>query len=129
MYECYICHQHARKTLSAVLRHIREVHPYFESAVSCGLNGCAATPSTFEGLKKHLYRYHRDLLDIEEDSSTVVVSGDERVGNVDDGARDGEDGGDYIDESSEATVSPQSASMLGAQFIMKTRDGKKLTHR
>ena len=74
-----------------MLRHIREVHPYFESAVSCGFNGCAATPSTFEGLKKHLYRYHRDLLDIEEDSSTVVVSGDERVGNVDDGARDGED--------------------------------------
>lgn len=49
---------------------------------------------------------------------------DEREEN---GACDAMDGEDDGDELAEATVSPLSASMLGAQFIMKIRDGKKLT--
>lgn len=125
MYECYICHQHARKTLSAVLRHVREVHPYFETAITCGLNGCAATPSSFEALKKHLYRYHRELLNVVDDSNTPQASNPAVDGNV----SEEEESLGYRDagDSTEASLSQPTSAMLGAEFILKTRDGKGLT--
>ncbi len=42
--------------------YIREVHPFFRDAVTYGLDGCAATPSSYEALKAHVYRYHKNLL-------------------------------------------------------------------
>lgn len=58
MYQCWLCHQYARKTLNGILRHIREVHPHFEGRVMCGINGCPSTASTYESLWQHLYRKH-----------------------------------------------------------------------
>ncbi len=55
-------HQHARTTIAGILKHIREVHPFFRDAITCGLDGCAATPSSYEALKAHVYRYHKNLL-------------------------------------------------------------------
>lgn len=56
MYECMICHQHAQTTLAGVLRHIREVHPHFQGSVPCGIQGCPSTPTSYEGLRQHVYR-------------------------------------------------------------------------
>ena len=44
MYQCWLCHQYARKTLNGILRHIREVHTHFEGRVMCGINGCLLLP-------------------------------------------------------------------------------------
>ena len=125
MYECCVCHQHARTTLSAVLRHIREVHPYFANAITCGLNGCAATPSSFEALKKHIYRYHRELLNIPDDDSNTPSAPNPTVDEncEEEGSLEHHD----ADDSAEASLSTPSSAMLGAKFILKTRDGKGLT--
>lgn len=62
MYQCWLCHQYARKTLNGILRHIREVHPHFEGRVMCGINGCPSTASTYESLRQHLYQKHPEEL-------------------------------------------------------------------
>lgn len=62
LYECWICKQHVRRSLSGILRHIREVHRHFEGRVPCRVEGCPATPATYEGLRQHMYRYHKCLL-------------------------------------------------------------------
>lgn len=99
------------------------MHPHFSTKVTCGLNGCPATPSSFEALRRHVYRYHHSLLNISSGAS-------------------GEDSMEDStgDESELAPISPfvaaqslgqsshtQSSSKLGAEFIMKIRDGKQLT--
>lgn len=61
MFECSICHQAASTTTGGILRHIRLVHPYFNQAVTCGVNGCPSTASTYESLRKHMYRYRHDI--------------------------------------------------------------------
>ena len=124
MFECCICHQHARTTLVGLLSHIRAVHPHFANRVVCGLNGCPATPSSFEALRRHMYRYHQDLLNI---SSTLTSSHGSNADHDDD-----EHQFQTPDDSSSATSDVeqsvcQSPQIIGAEFILKIRDGRKLT--
>lgn len=129
LYECCICLQHARSSLSGILRHIREVHPHFEGRVPCGVEGCPATPASYEGLRQHLYRYHKRLLTGDE-----VLTGDETVapGSAPD-QEDQSESQDYeLDDQplqleSSASEELPTSTLLGAQFILKTRDGRKLT--
>lgn len=120
MYECSICHQHAKTTLVSLLRHIREVHPHFSSRVVCGLDGCPATPSSFEALRRHIYRYHRRFLNVSTGPSSSGSSGTNSEAEVGSSNPDDND----IMEGHQIDTSP---TMLGAQFILKTRDGKKLS--
>ena len=138
MFECCICHQHARTTLSALLRHIREVHPHFDGKVLCGVDGCPATPSSYEGLRQHMYRFHREQLNLgskrgSESLNNVLSDVNPELSDVNPEAP-------LLDDNSEEMVndvsidhitsvgSPATSSkILGAQFIMKTRDGRKLT--
>lgn len=119
MYECSICNQHARTDLVGLLRHIREVHPHFATRVTCGLNSCPATPSSFEALRRHVYRYHYNLLNISTQESNAIPEG----GNI-----NGEEEQSFLFEThtNEQSLSP-TQGILGAQFILKTRDGKQLT--
>ena len=102
-------------------RHIREVHLHFRGKVHCGVNGCPATPSTYEGLRQHMYRYHRDLLNI---PTSQVVSTEDQGQN--------EMSGLVEDALSDIDISPISSvlklpSVIGTEFILKTRDGRYLT--
>ena len=122
MFECGICHQHARRTLSGILRHIREVHPHFRGKVPCGVQGCPSTTSSYESLRQHMYRYHRELLNL---SAAVHHSQMEQ---------DTEESMEYSnndslpsEDTNESGDCPPSSTILGAQFILKTRDGKNLT--
>ena len=65
MYQCWLCHQFARKTLNGILRHIRGVHPHFEGRVMCGINGCPSTASTYKSLRQHLYKKNAAELKLE----------------------------------------------------------------
>lgn len=129
MYVCCICHQYARTTLIGVVKHIREVHPYFESPVTCGLNGCVATPSSFQALRIHLYRYHRELLDITDSDNTTNVLANPTVEGYPEDQDFDNVGGEGDNDLAETPQSLPSSSDLGAQFIMKTRDGLKLTQK
>ena len=121
MYHCLICHEHARKTLPEILRHIREVHPHFQDTVSCGINGCPSTASSYEALRRHMYRYHKNLLNC----SSALIPTEE---NYHESQLEVE-GTDSIECEDNSAVSedPISTRITAAKFILKTRDGKGLT--
>ena len=123
MYECSVCHQYARKTLVGVLRHIREVHPHFQAPVICGLDGCTATPSSYDGLKKHIYRAHRDHLGLSGSDGAVAVVQD----SVDSDLPSGVDDHYFSTQFSPPSSTYPSSTYVGAEFLLKTRDGQKLT--
>ena len=62
MYFCQLCNQYARLSLKEILRHMRDVHRSFSSPVICGVNGCPSTASSYESLRQHMYKKHRDEL-------------------------------------------------------------------
>lgn len=118
MYECCICYQHARSTL----RHLREVHPHFNGKVPCGVNGCPRTSSSYEGLRQHMYRYHRDILN-------VPVTSEASDSHEQENSREQENDSIMEDLGNTFNSDPPcySAAEIGAKFILKTRDGRKLT--
>lgn len=125
MFECCICHQFARRTLSSLLRHIREVHPHFEGRVLCGVDGCPATSSSYEGLRQHMYRFHKDHIAQysrgASNNATLTNSSDENSPLL--------DPEDSVEEDQEVTadIEISTSKVIGAQFILKTRDGGRLT--
>lgn len=127
MYECCICHQHARRTLSALLRHIREVHPHFEGRVLCGVDDCPATPSTYEGLRQHMYRFHKEHItqQCSESSSATTPISNENLPLCDSEEPMAESQGNQESINNEK----HDAKVVGAHFILKTRDGRKITQK
>lgn len=127
MFHCCICHQHARNTLTGVLRHIKEVHPHFTSSVVCGLDGCLATPKSFQALRKHIYRYHKNLLNttpLNPASSINAMNEGIDVEPIDFFENEDEPPADSHDDDLQGCTTTK---VVGAQFIMKTRDGRKLS--
>lgn len=96
------------------------MHPHFANRVVCGLNGCPATPSSFEALRRHMYRYHKDLLNISSTSTSSLLHGDGNNADQDENEFQPND----INEVSAVHRSP---TIIGAEYILKIRDGKKLT--
>ena len=62
MRECNICKSYARRTLAEIMCHIREVHPHFEGKVKCIVSNCPSTLSTYESLRHHMYKNHKEVL-------------------------------------------------------------------
>ena len=63
---CWICHKVALPTLKAVVRHMASVHahdPLFR--VCCGIDGCSWSYTNFYSFKKHLYRKHREAMEVD----------------------------------------------------------------
>ena len=85
----------------------------------CGVEGCPATPSSYEGLRQHMYRKHRSLLT----GSTTDTASSIPATDYEDLPQDNE----LEDEAEPACVEQPNSTVLGAQFILKTRDGQKLT--
>lgn len=108
-----------------MLRHIKEVHPHFQSAVVCGLEGCVATPSSFQALRTHLYRKHRRLLDcVTEDVTPEIETTPTPQDEMTPANEEWQE--ELHNEQDELPPAPKSA-LLGAEYIMKIRDGKGLT--
>ena len=128
LYECCICQQHARRSLSGILRHIREVHPHFVGRVPCGVEGCPATPSSYEGLRQHLCRNHKRLLTGSSSEGATTPAGSQ-VGEQEEQPENNEDGGQSTPQFQVNALEPSvpEQAIVGAQFIMKHRDGRKLT--
>ena len=150
MYFCQICNQYARLSLKEILRHMRDVHQSFSSPVICGVNDCPSTASSYESLRQHMYKKHRDEL-IPNTSTTETENVDQGHDDRDDLSIDHFTNGNYIDEgvavspavasnvlvpSSGATsgtscsnykISESTAVLEAAKYILKLRDGKGLT--
>ena len=62
---CWICYKVASPTLKGVVRHMATVHAHDPRFFVCyGIQGCARTYSNFFSFMKHLYRKHRESLDM-----------------------------------------------------------------
>ena len=127
MHECNICKSYARRTLAEIMRHIREVHPHFEGKVKCIVSNCPSTLSTYESLRHHMYKNHKEVLKddccyddaVEMDNGTDVVAEPDLVSEGSSTANTGQPIGD------DTCTSNYKAE--AAKFILKTQEGKKLT--
>ena len=62
---CWICNTAAYPSLKGVLRHMAGSHAFDPRfSVCCGIQGCSRTYSNFYSFKKHVYRKHRENLDL-----------------------------------------------------------------
>lgn len=110
------------------MRHIREVHPHFEGVVMCGIDGCPATPSTYIALRQHMYRFHKDKITDSTSQNGNLLSSSASISDESEVATYNPE--DSIEESSNGMSDlspPPSTQVTGAKFILKTRDGRKLT--
>ena len=106
------------------MRHIREVHPHFEGKVKCIVSNCPSTLSTYESLRHHMYKYHKEALkndhssDITSEVCTdILAEADSLEGNSTEIERNDEklcdQDGPYNYEA--------------AKYILRIQEGKKLT--
>jgi len=123
MYECQICKQYARKSLKEILHHIRDVHRSFSTPVSCGVNDCPSTASSYESLRQHLYKKHRDALFPENTAEGAVAHEVDDIPNIDEYCLQ-LDGNDL---DAETACRPSSCKTEAAKYILRVRDGKGLT--
>ena len=140
MYECQVCKQFARLTLKEIIRHIRDMHRHFSSPVRCGIQNCTSTATSYESLRQHLYKKHRNELIPEycnNNYPTLTETLHDEVHDCSyphhyDGQRD-----QYLDHQydndgaiAEVNDNPNNISQSTAEtakFILKIRDGKGLT--
>ena len=131
MYCCQICKQYARVSLKEIICHIRDTHRHFSTPVRCGVDGCPSTATSYESLRQHTYKKHRNEL-IPEDHSNSVPSFEDEFCNPDPAAESPaftmtEEGGlPYSSTSSLPTVATTQSMLEAARFILKLRDGKGL---
>lgn len=128
MYLCQICKQYARVSLKEIIRHIRDIHLHFATPVRCGVDGCPSTATSYDSLRQHTYKKHRNKLIPEnpgEDHSNFVPSFEDESCNDDNPECSGE--AREPNESSTTMILPITQSTLeAARFILKLRDGKGL---
>ena len=126
MHECQICKNYARRTLADILRHIREVHPHFEGKVKCIVSDCPSTLSTYESLRHHMYKKHKDVL--KDDGSadiptTADITSDDEAGMAELNV--------FADNPVEVESSSGQSDLHydreAAKYILKIQEGRKLT--
>jgi len=130
MYECQICGQYARRSLAEIMRHIREVHRHFDGPVRCGIDGCPATPATYDGLRLHIYKKHRDTL-ITPIEAIELGNPNSNCDSLIDDHDQVEDSHNLMAQDTSISCSQVSfnydKSLEAARFILKIRDGRRLT--
>ena len=125
MHKCNICKSYAR-TLAEIICHIREVLPHFEGKVKCIVGNCPSTLSTYESLRHHMYKNHKEVLKdnccydnaIKMDDSTDVVAEPDLVSK---GSSTVNTGQPIDDDTCTSHYKAEAAN-----FILKIQEGKKL---
>ena len=138
-----ICKKYARKTLSDILRHIRDARLHFEGPLRCGVDNYPSTLRTYKSLRQHMYEKHKSELKTTDNIDTPVQEGGILATNNLDTQnvvehRDGDKmleahtdtpTGDCSDPIASPSFSGESQLITceAAKFILKTLEGKKLT--
>ena len=81
---CPLCHTFAARNFKGVSRHIGSVHSHEANFhVTCGLGGCPRSYKNYHSYKKHLYKQHRDILEVDDyvpnDSSSLSIQPAESI--------------------------------------------------
>ena len=128
MYSCQICKQYARVSLKEIIRHIRDTHRHFSTPVRCGVEGCPSTATSYESLRQHTYKKHRNELIPGDHSNTVPTYQDEFCNAGDSEASAFAEEGSHIPAGSCSTSSTatKQSQLEAARLILKVRDGNGL---
>ena len=120
MYLCPKCHLFKVKSFLKVI-HLRlhESEPGF--SVECGVLGCGRSYRRVESLKKHIYRQHRDLLDLNQKDNSRT----EDMWQCDEALQDDE-WGDTDDCCMEEEMTNKAFERAKALFILKIREERRL---
>ena len=74
VWNCSLCEWFAAVSLKVVMHHIGSVHMHEAGFhICCGIDGCPRTYKNFASYRQHLYRVHRDVLDISTSISVTVL--------------------------------------------------------
>ena len=74
---CWLCYRVAASDLKGILRHMAAVHAHEpEFHIICGIAGCVRSYSNFYSFKRHVYRKHREHLNITSRHLTAAHSSD-----------------------------------------------------
>ena len=75
-WECPLCSHFASFTFKKLLRHLSSVHSYdARFNLTCGIEGCPRIYTNFHSYKSHVYRKHREVVDLPEPSMDNSVNG------------------------------------------------------
>ena len=70
-WRCPLCDLFAATTLKGVIRHLGAVHSH--ESITCGLEGCPRSYANFHSYKKHMYKNHRDILEVDDEAASQVM--------------------------------------------------------
>ena len=124
---CWLCYKVASPTLKGVVRHMAAVHahdPHFH--ICCGVGGCSRTYSNFYSFKKHLYRRHRDHLDMTGPFTTSSTPSDPSSLDFSDTEEDGLEDLDY-DNLESMTASKFEDKKQMALLLLKIKEVRKVS--
>ena len=69
-WRCPLCSFFAAPGPKGVLRHIGSIHAHEHSFhITCGVQGCPRSYSNYHSYKKHMYKKHRDVLELDSDDN------------------------------------------------------------
>ena len=72
---CWLCYKVAAPDLKGVIRHMAVVHAHeSEFHIICGIAGCVRSYSNFYSFRRHVYRKHREHLNITSRRLTAAHS-------------------------------------------------------
>lgn len=77
-YVCSMCHKFANPRFEPVLRHISSVHSWEPNLhLTCGIDGCPRTYSSYQCLRKHLQKQHSEFVHQENPFSSSALEDSE----------------------------------------------------
>ena len=121
-WRCPLCYTFASKNLKGVVRHIGSVHAVEANfQVVCGVEGCPRTYKHYHSYRRHLYKKHREILEIEDHATTL--SGAEAL---DVGSEGDLDSGSV--SNFEGSCEGRNYKREAALFLMKARTLSKMSN-
>ncbi len=102
VWSCPLCEWFGGVSMKRVMRHIGALHAHEAGFhICCGIAGCPRTYKNFASFQKHLYRIHRDVLEIDADDREIDAHDQETTIPVD--ATDDVDASESMEDHSSGT--------------------------
>ena len=118
IWNCPLCEWFGAVSMKAVMRHIGAVHAHNAGFhICCGINGCPRTYNKFASYRQHLYRIHREVLDIATDVDEATILEDD-IGDLDSNETSMENAPCGLDTSNSF---PLSLKQVGL-FLLKAKE-------
>ena len=116
---CNICHHFTRSSFKAVLRHMSDHRCEPSVRFVCSIGSCKEVYQNFDSYRKHIYRKHRNLLELPDNASNQLSNTDQSVPSAEGSYSTAED----LPPVPKKLLSKRSSAL----FLLKTRAERKVT--